>query len=432
MLAKFWRPVPCDIWDRIADHDHLAQRLYLWLWTGPASQQCGLSILRDYEAAGALRTKPVMVQQALRALESDGLLTVQPAARGRSIVWLDRYLSGQTPVKPEHRLSVLSDIQRHDVGNAVTQALEDWDIWDAASRQPVGRQGAASVHRTKQNRTEQNTPDKNTKSIPYGMQAAPSSAPDAGSWTSPDEPPASWFDTPTPAPTPATPKRAESPLLIRNPHLRALKGLDPLPEEPQPVASQPEPEPADDEIPEWAPKAAAQAAAPEAVSPAVQTTLDLRPPKRKELTDKQRDAIFAKQQMAKWVKAWNENMARVCIPAATKDMMPSASKLMGNLARLVNRDNPTACPTELLKWAKENSDYHNGKKGRKWSLKAWLSADHIGQLFADYREHKDAMNMHRPWRFMEDRTLTDWRQAVEDEADRIARMNSTEPANDCA
>ena len=106
MLAKFWRPVPCDIWDRIAEHDHLAQRLYLWLWTGPASQQCGLAILREYEAAGALRTKPVMIRQALDALCNDGLLVVQPAARGRSIVWLDRYLSGQTPVKPEHRVSL--------------------------------------------------------------------------------------------------------------------------------------------------------------------------------------------------------------------------------------------------------------------------------------------------------------------------------------
>ena len=157
VLAKFWRPVPCDIWDRIAEHDHLAQRLYLWLWTGPASQQCGLAILREYEAAGALRTKPVMVRQALDALQDDGLLVVQPAARGRSIVWLDRYLSGQTPVKPEHRVSVLSDIERHEPGNAVSQAIEDWELWDAASRQPVGRQGAASLHRTKQNKTEQNT-----------------------------------------------------------------------------------------------------------------------------------------------------------------------------------------------------------------------------------------------------------------------------------
>jgi hypothetical protein len=156
---NLWRPFPCDAWEWLQDHEPLAQRLLLWMWTGPDSTASGLLRLREYSAAGALKSKPAAIRRALDELAKDGRLSIGATASGRHDVWLDRYLSSQTGIKSDHRQLIRREIEAFADGLPKAQAIEDWAVWDAACRKAGDRQhsGSGQPEHTEQNRTEQKT-----------------------------------------------------------------------------------------------------------------------------------------------------------------------------------------------------------------------------------------------------------------------------------
>lgn len=156
---NLWRPFPCDAWEWLQDHEPLAQRLLLWMWTGPDSTASGLLRLREYSAAGALKSKPAAIRKALDELAKDGRLVIGGTVSGRHDVWLDRYLSSQTGIKNDHRQLIRREIEAFADGLPKAQAVEDWAIWDAACRKAGDRlqSGSGQPEHTEQNRTEQKT-----------------------------------------------------------------------------------------------------------------------------------------------------------------------------------------------------------------------------------------------------------------------------------
>jgi hypothetical protein len=165
---NLWRPFPCDAWEWLQDHEPLAQRLLLWMWTGPDSTASGLLRLREYSAAGALKSKPAAIRKALDELAKDGRLFIGATASGRHDVWLDSYLSSQTGIKSDHRQLIRREIEAFADGLPKAQAIEDWSVWDAACRKAGDRQhlGSSQPEHTEQNRTEQKT-----MPIPIGIGA---------------------------------------------------------------------------------------------------------------------------------------------------------------------------------------------------------------------------------------------------------------------
>jgi hypothetical protein len=165
---NLWRPFPCDAWEWLQDHEPLAQRLLLWMWTGPDSTASGLVRLREYSAAGALKSKPAAIRKALAELADAGRLSIGATASGRHDVWLDRYLSSQTGIKSDHRQLIRREIEAFADGLPKTQAIEDWAIWDAACGKAGDRQatGYRQPEHTEQNRTEQNR-----RTVPIGTEA---------------------------------------------------------------------------------------------------------------------------------------------------------------------------------------------------------------------------------------------------------------------
>jgi len=165
---NLWRPFPCDAWEWLQDHEPLAQRLLLWMWTGPDSTASGLVRLREYSAAGALKSKPAAIRKALAELADAGRLSIGATASGRHDVWLDRYLSSQTGIKSDHRQLIRREIEAFADGLPKAQAIEDWAIWDAACRKAGDRlaTGCRQPEHTEQNRTEQNR-----RTVPKGTEA---------------------------------------------------------------------------------------------------------------------------------------------------------------------------------------------------------------------------------------------------------------------
>jgi hypothetical protein len=86
-----------------------------------------------------------------------------------------------------------------------------------------------------------------------------------------------------------------------------------------------------------------------------------------------------------------------------------ATQLMSNLAKYVSSD-AGHDGSALIGWAKAKSEYHSGRAGRTWTLQQWLSAEHLSLVFADYRNERGD---ERKIRYLPERTLTDWRLAVE-------------------
>jgi hypothetical protein len=142
-----------------------------------------------------------------------------------------------------------------------------------------------------------------------------------------------------------------------------------------------------------------------------QQTLTLTPPKpSKTLTPGQLDAIFAKKRMAATVDLWNELLGKTtCGPCSHKEVAKMATQLMSNLAKYVSSD-VGHDGSALIGWAKAKSEYHSGRAGRTWTLQQWLSAEHLSLVFADYRNERGD---ERKIRYLPERTLTDWRLAVE-------------------
>ena len=200
----------------------------------------------------------------------------------------------------------------------------------------------------------------------------------------------------------------------------------------------------DDEVPDWAAAAMAKAAAPAALpsfpgvrNPEVaarlaaadaerQASLTLTAPKAKPtktLTPKQLDAIFAREQMAKWVAEWNgdSGMAKVNAPAVMADVAKLATVLMGHAARLSSVDGALVGPHELLGWAAKHGGYHGGSGAKKWTLKGWLSSDHVGEVFAAYRDFCAKAERRKMWTYQTTRTLTDWREEHAEATELAAR-----------
>lgn len=201
--------------------------------------------------------------------------------------------------------------------------------------------------------------------------------------------------------------------------------------------------------PDWAAIAATKASAPLSVwegkltvgkpepqPEPEQQALTLSQPSKRELTPAQLDAIFAREQMALWVDEWNKIMAAHNVPATASDHRKLATTLMRSVARLKNEVRVAANPIELLRWVANTkyADYYAGKKGKKWTLKAWLAADNLGLAFACYREYHDNHDARRQWYWHTDRTLTEWREAVEAEREKQARFRAMmqEEAQDAA
>lgn len=96
--------------------------------------------MREYQAVGALRTKPVALREALHELELEGRVTVQLVHNGRRDLYLTRYLIEQCGVKGAQRQSIKRAIEAFADGVAKSQAIEDWAVWDSACAQAEASQ----------------------------------------------------------------------------------------------------------------------------------------------------------------------------------------------------------------------------------------------------------------------------------------------------
>jgi hypothetical protein len=116
--------------------------------------------------------------------------------------------------------------------------------------------------------------------------------------------------------------------------------------------------------------------------------------------------------MAATVDLWNELLGKTtCGPCSHKEVAKMATQLMSNLAKYVSSD-AGRDGSALIGWAAKKSEYHSGRipGGRTWTLQQWLSAEHLSLVFADYRNERGD---ERKIRYLPERTLTDWRLAVE-------------------
>ena len=96
--------------------------------------------MREYQAVGALRTKPVALREALHELELEGRVTVQLVHNGRRDLYLTRYLIEQCGVKGAQRQAIKRAIEAFADGVAKSQAIEDWAVWDSACAQAEASQ----------------------------------------------------------------------------------------------------------------------------------------------------------------------------------------------------------------------------------------------------------------------------------------------------
>jgi len=372
---RTWRPVPVDCWDWLEDLSPLAQRLWFWLWTGPTSTPHGIVTVRAYHAAGALGTKPSTLLAALAELEQAGRIVSKRASDSRVDLYLVGYLIAQCRIKGAQRQAIKRAIEAVDLGLPTMQAIEDWAIWDSACEEDDASNTAGKRQPKPQQEQDHKQEQKQEQNSKNNRVPPPAVADDT------DFPEPDW------AAIAAT--KAAAPLSVWEGKLPA-----------QP-AKQPEPEP----------------------QPDAQQALTLKPPAKRELTPAQLDAIFAREQMALWVDEWNKIMAAHNVPATLSDHAKLATTLMRSVARLKNEVRPGANPIDLMRWvaATKYADYYAGKKGKKWTLKAWLAADNLGMAFTCYREYHDNHDARRQWYWHTDRTLTEWREAVQEERDRQAK-----------
>ena len=152
---RTWRPVPVDCWDWLEDLSPLAQRLWFWLWTGPTSTPHGIVTVRAYHAAGALGTKPSTLLAALAELEKAGRATVQTASDTRINLYLVGFVTAQCSVNEAQRQAIRRAIVAVDLGLLTKQALEDWEIWDAACAEADSRRTAGKRQPNHQQEQEQ-------------------------------------------------------------------------------------------------------------------------------------------------------------------------------------------------------------------------------------------------------------------------------------
>ena len=386
---NLWRPFPCDAWDWLQDCDPLAQRLLLWMWTGPESSACGLLRLREYSAAGALKSKPAAIRKALAELVQAGRVVVQSSDSGRHELWLDRYLTGQTGNNSDYRQKIKREIDAFADGVAKSQAIEDWRLWNSGYQQPVKSliparpQAEPTQHKT----TEQY---KTEASVPKGTDTSATAA---------------------------------EPLALTL-ELQADE-VDPFANQPDPWADlkQKYDDPATVErytptgsrlLPEYQHKVAKVDAVAKGIllpeQEQAQLAMDLPAGKtRKPLSDTQLDAIFAKRKMLEICNHWNAVMAGKNAPCVPKSIMAKAGTLMANVARFEHRE-PLQDARWLFDWAMAIDPYHSGRQGKPWTLQAWLSADHLSAVFAAYRTHKGDS---KQYTLDLDRTIRHWRLAVE-------------------
>jgi hypothetical protein len=130
----------------------------------------------------------------------------------------------------------------------------------------------------------------------------------------------------------------------------------------------------------------------------------------------QQDAIFAKQMIRQFADRWNEVMAGHCAPVVAKSLDAKATTLAKNCAVIKHIDEettPGADLSQLYEWAQARHDYHAGKGSRPWTFEAWHSAEHLAQVFADYRQERLQAGGPKNFAFNVDRTLTQWRESVE-------------------
>lgn len=378
---NLWRPFPCDAWEWLQDHEPLAQRLLLWMWTGPDSTAMGLVRLREYSAAGALKSKPAAIRKALDELAQAGRVVVGASAAGRHDVWLDCYLTSQAGIHSDHRQLIKREIEAFANGLPKTQALVNWAHWDAAYDKAGKRLNVAlpQAGHTEKNRTEQNSIPAVAKAT--AMLAAPVTPLALTLEPQADEEPAiDWLKVQEEAQDPQTSRRdfRVKPNVTPEAALRIAqadaKRAGILPPEPQQLAM---------DLPAGKPK--------------------------RELTPAQLDAIFAKKRLQKVVNEWNEVMAGINAPCDYKAVEKLAGTLMGNLAKYEHRDvfDDASC---LFGWAMAVDRYHAGKDLKKWSLQAWLTAEHLALVFATYRANKGEGKL---LTLDLDRTIRHWRLAVE-------------------
>lgn len=379
--SRLWRPVPVDCWEWLEDLSPLAQRTWFWLWTGPTSTPHGVVSVRPYHAAGALKTKPSALLVALSELEQAGRIVMQQGSQSRVDLYLVGYLPAQCSVRPVQRRGIKKGIERVDLGLPTTQALEEWAIWDRACRKADDSLDSACDEPEPQQKQKQKQEQK-----PENKQETSASVAKA-------------TDTPTVVDEPADD--------VDSGPWAKLKA-----EYANPTANRPDFRIA----PTLTPEAALRLAKADAVRKGIllpeaqQLAMDLPAGKpKRELTPAQLDAIFAKKRLQKVVNEWNEVMAGINAPCDYKAVEKLAGTLMGNLAKYEHRDvfDDASC---LFGWAMAVDRYHAGKDLKKWSLQAWLTAEHLALVFATYRANKGDGKL---LTLDLDRTIRHWRLAVE-------------------
>ncbi len=140
--ADPWRPVRVACWDWLEDLSPLAQRLWFWLATGPDSRQTGLVLLREYRAAGALRTNVTALRAAARELQDAGRLTIGKASGGAVPLYMRGWWGWQCGRKAGDHPAMRAECLAFMDASLASQAVEDFDDWSRGSHQPTPQAGS--------------------------------------------------------------------------------------------------------------------------------------------------------------------------------------------------------------------------------------------------------------------------------------------------
>lgn len=388
--SEFYRRIAVGTLDRYTGKDHRVTRDVIgWLSAGTESTRTGVLRIHTGAIAEDLGWPRGQIEAAIQRLASDGLAVWSPAVRVIACAFVVDVLAVFTENHRKSCLNHLDTLPQCDATEYARKVIQAIEITrgEGASNAPYnaplhGASNGASngaIRDKGEGRREKGEGRREENKVP-----APAVADD------------SEFPEPDWAAIAAT--KASAPLSVWEGKLTVGK--------PEP---QPEPE---------------------------QQALTLSQPSKRELTPAQLDAIFAREQMALWVDEWNKIMAAHNVPATASDHRKLATTLMRSVARLKNEVRVAANPIELLRWVANTkyADYYAGKKGKKWTLKAWLAADNLGLAFTCYREYHDNHDARRQWYWHTDRTLTEWREAVEAEREKQARFRAMmqEEAQDAA
>jgi hypothetical protein len=373
-----YRKVFIDDMAKLQDLSVLAERAYIHLAFGQRSTACCLVRMKPDALRLELREHSrAKVTAALDELEAAGWLSIDRQTWTIALpVQAQRTPSENASVsqgKWKEAQKFPPSRQRDEVLDTIAQELARWE----AQSEQRERDGVKTVPRTS-NRSSISSSN-SIPSVPKGTDT-PAVA-NVTPWALPSEPQADEVDPFANQPDPWGNIQRTVPDEV-DPNFRPQVKLTPL----------------------------AQAKR-DAADAARQQTLTLTPPKpSKTLTPGQLDAIFAKKRMAATVDLWNELLGKTtCGPCSHKEVAKMATQLMSNLAKYVSSD-AGRDGSALIGWAKAKSEYHSGRAGRTWTLQQWLSAEHLSLVFADYRNERGD---ERKIRYLPERTLTDWRLAVE-------------------